>query len=157
MPISPATTSRRSSLRSAKDAGELYRAWASLFRLLHHGIDLLLGRELSTAPDGGVPEFRVVTLQRESADDVLREQAVVQVVRVLASLHHKFVKARSTGEKDLRLVAEFIRRIRRFSKILLGEFLHPFASVDRHEDGGHQGDQRLVGADVRSRLLALDV
>ena len=30
-------------------------------------------------------------------------------------------------------------------------------AVDRQEDGRHQGDQRLVGADVRGRLLAADV
>ena len=35
--------------------------------------------------------------------------------------------------------------------------LHPFRAVDGHEDGRHQRDQRLVGADVRGGLLAADV
>src|SRR3954465_3781349 len=82
----PATTSQRSGLHSAKDAGELYRAWASLFRLLHHGADLLFCRELGATPDGGIAEFRVIALKREPADDVLREQAVVQMMRIFASL-----------------------------------------------------------------------
>src|SRR4051812_15898975 len=95
-PLFPATTSRRSSLHSAKDAGELCRAWGSLFRLLHHGIDVLFGGQFGATPHGGIAEFGIVALQRKSTDNVLPQEAVVQMVWVFASLHYKLVEARRT-------------------------------------------------------------
>ena len=43
------------------------------------------------------------------------------------------------------------------ARLCVRQLLQPFAAVDRHEDAAHQRDQRLVGADVRGRLLAADV
>src|SRR5271165_421111 len=45
----------------------------------------------------------------------------------------------------------------RFRQVLLGQLFQSFAAVHGHEDAAHQRDQRLIGADVRGRLLATDV
>ena len=48
-------------------------------------------------------------------------------------------------------------QIMRLGQVLLRQFAQAFLAVDRHEDRRHQGDQRLIGADVGRRLLAADV
>ena len=45
----------------------------------------------------------------------------------------------------------------RFGQILFRQFAQPFLAIDAHEDGGHQCDECLIGADVRRRLLTADV
>ena len=42
-------------------------------------------------------------------------------------------------------------------EVLLGELAQALFAVDGEEDGDHQGDERLVGADVGGRLFAADV
>ena len=44
-----------------------------------------------------------------------------------------------------------------FGEVLLGQFAQPFLAVNGQEDRDHHGDERLVGADVRSRFFAADV
>src|SRR3981189_2147380 len=109
--------------------GELYRASVSSLRLLHHGVDLLFGRELGAAPKRSVAEFRVVTLQRVSADDTLLQQAVVKLVWLFTSLHHELVESLRAAEEDLGLLSEFVDGIVSLRQILLREFFHAFASV----------------------------
>ena len=44
-----------------------------------------------------------------------------------------------------------------FRQVVLRQILQTFLAVHGHEDADHERDQRLVGADVRRRLLAADV
>src|SRR6476660_561174 len=55
------------------------------------------------------------------------------------------------------MLAELSGSVRSLCQILLGQFLQPSLAVDGHEDVDHQGNQRLIGADIRSRLFAPDV
>jgi len=45
----------------------------------------------------------------------------------------------------------------RLGHVLFSQFTQALFAVDAHEDSSHQGDQRLIGADIRCRLLAADV
>ncbi len=85
------------------------------------------------------------------------QQPAVDGVGIFARLHDELVEARRAAEQNLAVLRELARRISRLRQILLGQFLQPDFAVDRHEDVDHQRDQRLIGADIRSRLLAADV
>ena len=78
-------------------------------------------------------------------------------MRIFAGLHHKLVEPRRAGKQHLAVLRELRRRISRLRQILLGQLFQSNFAVDRHENVDHQRDQRLVGADIRSRLLAPDV
>src|ERR1700681_2626894 len=45
----------------------------------------------------------------------------------------------------------------RFSQVLLGQFAQSLLAVNGHENGSHEGNERLVGADVGGGFLAADV
>jgi len=44
-----------------------------------------------------------------------------------------------------------------FGKVLFGEFAQTLFAENAHVDSGHQGEQGLVGTDVRSGFFAADV
>ena len=56
-----------------------------------------------------------------------------------------------------RAARKCLGRVIGLGQIVLGEFANAFLAVDRQEDGRHQRDQCLIGADVRGRLFAADV
>ena len=45
----------------------------------------------------------------------------------------------------------------RFREVLFRELTEPSLTVDRHVHQGHEGDEGLVGADIRGRFFAPDV
>ena len=84
----------------------------------------------------------------------MSQDAAVDGVRIFAGLHHEFVEARRAGEEHFRMLAELRGGVSGLGQILFGQFLQPDFAVDGHEDVDHQRHQRLIGADIRSRLLA---
>src|SRR5271170_4752067 len=72
---------------------------------------------------------------------------------------HEFMEARRTGKE--RLCAghggEDLLGVSGLSEVMLGQLTDAFFAVDGEEDGGHEGDERLIGADVRCGLFAADV
>ena len=52
---------------------------------------------------------------------------------------------------------ELARQVVRLRQILHRQFAQALLAVDRHENRRHQGDQRLIGADIGSGFLAADV
>src|SRR4029077_828068 len=55
------------------------------------------------------------------------------------------------------MLAELIRSVCSLCQVLFRQFAQSDLAVDSHKNVDHQRHQRLVGADVRSRLLAPDV
>src|SRR5207248_5426491 len=61
------------------------------------------------------------------------------------SCHHSLPTRRSSDlsrEEHLGFLAEFLRGVGSFCQVLLGQFFEAFASINRHVDGGHSGDER---------------
>ena len=69
------------------------------------------------------------------------------------------MEARRAGKAQLRarLAAQRLRRVIGLGQVVLGQFAHALFAVNRQKDRRHQRHQRLIGADVRGRLLAADV
>src|SRR5262249_50388461 len=76
---------------------------------------------------------------------------------ILAGLNHKFIEAGRSVEKYIRVLSELLNGISDLCKIMLRKFFQADFAINRHEDVGHQGDKRLVCADVRSRLFTANV
>ncbi len=91
--------------------------------------------------------------ERQSADDLLLQQRFVSGFRRPAfGRGHELIEERA--RKPRRCVRGEVVGLR---QVLPGEFAQALLAIDGHEDGRHQGDQRLVGADVGRRLLAPDM
>ncbi len=85
------------------------------------------------------------------------QQTAIDGVWIFAGLDHELVEAGCACKQQLALPAELFDRVRGLGQILFGKLLQPDFAVDRHKDIDHQRHQRLIGANIRRRLLPPDV
>ena len=106
-----------------------------------------------------LPSSGYQRLRSSAADNLVIQQALHPERRSLFGLQNEFVKARRAVELQTALPAgaERLGGVRGLGQVVLRQFANAFLSVHGEEDGRHQCHQRLVGADIRSRLLAPNV
>ncbi len=102
-------------------------------------------------------KLRVKLLQRQTADDFVPEEPRVDGVGIFAGLDHELVESRGACEQHFRVLAELVGCVRGLRQVLLRQFPQADLAIHGHEDVHHERDQRLVGANIRSRLFSPDV
>src|SRR5271165_3011163 len=107
--------------------------------LLRSRVNRGFRRGFGAAPQGGVAQLGIQLLQRESADDALAEQLVVDGVRIGLRLNDELVKARRSFKQQRRTgLLELTSAIVRLRQVLLGKVLQSFTAVYGHEDAAHE-------------------
>ena len=85
------------------------------------------------------------------------EQPRVDGVWIFAGLDHELVESWRAREQHPGMFAELVGAVCGLCQVLPGQFPQADLAVHGHKNVHHQRDQSLVGANIRSRLLAPDV
>ena len=66
----------------------------------HGCVDGAARRQFRTAPHGGVPQFGIELLQRQTADHLMPQQPLVYGVGIFARLHHELIESRRSRRTE---------------------------------------------------------